>query len=74
MALNKKLETGTCVRAWNYESENIYKGMGLGIKDKNGAYPAAINIESVHCAEGLVNRIIINKTRLKEAGFTIVEE
>ena len=72
MALNKKLETGLCTRAWAYENETV-QGISVGIKG-DGYYEAVFHIESVKCAEGLVNRVVIKKDFLKEKGIIIIEE
>ena len=71
--INKKLETDAFVSAWTYEQEN-YRGISVGLGDNNAEYVSVFYIESIRCAEGLVNRIVINKTNLKKAGFVIVEE
>lgn len=71
MALNKKLEKGLCARAWTFEKD-ITQGIIVGIKSE-GNYEPVFHIESVKSLVGSVNRIIINKTRLKKAGFVIVE-
>lgn len=73
MSLNKKLATGTKVSAWNYEDGN-HVGQALAVKNRNGDYVSVINIESVNCAQGLVDRVVIKKSALKEAGFLIIEE
>ncbi len=71
--LNKKLKTGTCLRAWNYEEAN-FAGQAIGVKNSNGDYKSVVNIESANCLEGTVNRIVIKKTELEKMGFVIVEE
>lgn len=72
MALNKKLETGLCTRAWTYENETL-QGISVGIKS-DGHYESVFHIESVKCAVGLVNRVVIKKDYLKEKGIVIIEE
>ena len=72
--IDKKLETDAFVSAWTYEQEN-FRGINVGLKNtKVGGFDSVFYIESIRCAEGLVNRIVINKTNLKKAGFVIVEE
>lgn len=73
MALSKKLETGTCLRTWNYD-DGVTSGQTIGIKNEYGDYKPIAHIESVRCAEGLVNRVVIKKSFLKEKGFVIIEE
>ncbi len=73
MALEKTLETNSKVKSWNFDAFNT-KGQRIGLKNSNGDYEPIITVESVKCSEGIVDRIVINKTLLREAGFTIIEE
>ena len=73
MALNKKLKTGTCIRAWNYEESN-YVGQAIGVKNSNGDYNPMVYIESVNCLEGTVDRVIIKKSELENMGFAVFIE
>ena len=73
MALGKKLKTGTCLQTWNYD-DGVTSGQTIGIKNENGDYTPVAHIESVRCAEGLVNRLVLKKSFLKEKGFVIIEE
>ena len=72
--LRKKLTTGTVIGAWSYDDE-VHTGQSIGVKDtETGIYNALVQVESVKCIEGLVDRIVINKSLLKQFGFVIVEE
>ncbi len=69
----KRLATGKVVGAWSYESPN-YAGITVGVKNSNGDLQPVIHAESVRCADGLVDRVVIHKSELKKLGFLIVEE
>lgn len=71
--INKKLETGTCLRAWNYET-GATVGQTIGIKNSNGDYEAVIHVESVRCDDEIKDRIVIKKSSLEKLGFIIIEE
>ena len=74
ISLRKKLATGTVVGAWNYEDGNCI-GQGISVKNnESGIYYGLVYVESVNCAEGLVNRIAIRKSLADQLGFVIVEE
>lgn len=73
MVNTKTLKTGTKIRVWDYENEN-HSGHAIGIKDVNGDFPVVINAESVNCAQGTVNRVVIKKSILEKLGWVIVEE
>ena len=75
--LHKKLETGTCVCTWNYEDDNCM-GQTVAVKNDNGKYEPIIHVESVGNKgfEGVDahNVVYINKDKISEAGFLIVED
>ncbi|ADL36160.1 hypothetical protein bpr_II223 (plasmid) [Butyrivibrio proteoclasticus B316] len=73
MALSKKLATGTCIRAWNYDLGNCI-GQAIAVKNNNADYPAMVSVESVKCAQGTINRVVIKKSELEKMGFIVVEE
>ena len=74
MALSKKLATGTVIRSWIYDDEAT-TGQTVAIKNgSTGDYDPAIHIESVKCAQGDKNRIVIKRSVLEKLGFLIVEE
>jgi hypothetical protein len=74
MALSKKLETGTVIKAWNYDEGNTV-GMSVAAKNGNtGVLDALLHIESVKCAEGVVNRLVIKRETAEKLGWTIIEE
>lgn len=70
--LKKKLKTGSVVETWNYDT-GIYTGMSIGAYDKMACNSKAIvSVESVDSADGIVNRIVINKKKAEKCGFRIV--
>ncbi len=69
----KRLATGKVVGAWSYESPN-YAGITVGVKNSNGDLQPVIHAESVRCADGLVDRVVILKAELRKLGFVIVED
>lgn len=72
--LNKKLETGTIVKAWPYEEGNTV-GITVGSEKKTLDGPAALlHVESVRCAEGTVNRIVIKNDTIKKQGWLVLED
>lgn len=72
--LKKKLKTDSVIEAWNYDTE-IYTGISIGVYDKMvGNSKAIVSVESVDCADGVVNRIVINKKKAEKYGFRIVIE
>jgi len=74
MALNKKLETGTVIKAWNYDGVTT-TGMSVAAKNGNtGGFDALLHVESVKCAEGVVNRLVIKRATVEKLGWTITEE
>jgi len=70
--MRQTLLTGTVIDSWHYDQKNV-KGQAIGVEDENGSINILVNVESVRCLEGVVNRIVINKAKLKELGWTIVE-
>ncbi len=74
MALSKKLKTGTIIRTWNFD-EVTTSGQTISVKNKaSGNYNPLIHIESVKCAEGIKDRIVIKKSVAEEFGFVVIEE
>lgn len=73
MALQKKLATGTKLRTYNYD-DPTYVGQTVSVENDNGDYTSIIHIESAVCNEGVVDRVVIKKSVLKELGFVIIEE
>ena len=72
MDLKKKLQTKDTIEAWTYET-GIYTGISIGVFDKMiGNSKSMVSVESVDSADGIVNRIVINKTRAEKYGFKIV--
>ena len=72
MDLKKKLQTKDTIEAWTYET-GIYTGISIGVFDKMiGNSNSMVSVESVDSADGIVNRIVINKTRAEKYGFKIV--
>ena len=71
--MRMKLFTGTVIESWDYGHSNA-RGQGIGAENENGHTDILVNVESVRCLEGVVNRVVINKTKLKELGWTIIEE
>ena len=70
--MRQTLLTGTVIDSWHYDQKNV-KGQAIGVEDENGSINILVNVESVRCLEGVVNRIVINKAKLKELGWSIVE-
>ncbi len=74
MLLQKKLKTGTVIKAWNYDEGNT---AGQTVAAKNGStgdFEALVHVESVECSEGIVNRLVIKKNAAEKLGWTVVEE
>ena len=68
------LKTGTVIKAWNYD-EGTTSGMSVAAKNTAGGNDnVLLHIESVECAEGIVNRIVFKKDEAKKLGWTIIEE
>lgn len=63
--LKIKLKTDSIIEAGNYILEK-YVGISIRVYDRVTCNSKAIVlVESVDCADGIVNRIVINKRRLK---------
>lgn len=74
MALNITLETGAKVKTWNYDTGTML-GQSLAVKNNStGEYEPLVHVESVKCAEGIKNRLIVKKTIAEKHGFIIIEE
>lgn len=74
MTLKKKLDTGTVIAAYNHEEGNT---VGQTISAKNGStgcYEPLVHIESVKCAEGTMNRLVIKRSTAEKLGWLIIEE
>lgn len=72
MGLKKKLQTDAIVEAWAYDA-GIYKGVSIGVFDRMcGSSKSVVSVESVDSADGVVNRIVINKAKAQKYGFAIV--
>ena len=72
MGLKKKLQTKDTIEAWTYET-GICTGISVGVFDKmQGSSKSIISVESVDSANGIVNRIVINKAKAEKYGFRIV--
>ena len=72
MSLKKKLQTKDTVEAWTYETE-IYTGISVGVFDRMiGNSKSIVSVESVDSADGIVNRIVINKAKADKYGFRII--
>ena len=72
MSLKKKLQTGKTIEAWSYDT-GIYMGQSIGVFDKMcGRSKAVVSVESVDSADGVVNRIVINKANADKYGFRII--
>ena len=77
MAIAKKLESGTCIKTWNFE-DDTFMGQTVAIKDDEMCYTPIVHVESVKCMEDdkpvVKNRIVIKKSILERYDFDIVEE
>ena len=72
MSLKKKLQTKDTVEAWTYET-GIYTGISVGVFDRMiGNSKSIVSVESVDSADGIVNRIVINKAKADKYGFRII--
>lgn len=72
MSLKKKLQTKDTIEAWTYET-GIYAGISIGAYNKmSGSSKSVVSVESVDSADGIVNRIVINKAKAEKYGFRIV--
>ena len=72
MSFKKKLQTGKTIETWNYDT-GIYKGQSIGVFDGMcGHSKAVVSVESVDSADGVVNRIVINKANADKYGFRII--
>ncbi len=70
--LQKKLKTGTIIKAWNYE-EGTTTGQTVAAKNgSTGGFEPLIHAESVKCSEGIVNRLIIKKSVAKRLGWDVI--
>lgn len=71
--LSKKLATGAVIQAFNFNDVNQV-GQGISIKNgSTGDSDLLVRVESVRCAEGIVNRVCIKKSAMKQHGFIIIE-
>ena len=74
VTLRKKIAPNIIVGAWNYEDEDCM-GQCIGVKDTDTLwYRALVQVESKKHGEGLIHSIRINKARMDELGFIVVEE
>ena len=72
MGVKKKLQTNDAIEAWTYEAL-IYKGISIGVFDRMaGSSKSVVSVESVDSADGIVNRIVINKAKAEKYGFRVV--
>ena len=72
--LKIKLKTDSVIEACNYILEN-YVGISIRVYDRKACNSKAIVlVESVDCADGAVNRIVINKKKAEKYGFRIIIE
>ena len=72
MSLKKKLQTNDTIEAWIYDAI-IYKGISIGVFDRMcGSSKSVVSVESVDSADGIVNRIVINKAKAEKYGFKIL--
>lgn len=72
MGLKKKLQTKDTIEAWIYET-GIYTGISVGVFDRMiGNSKSVVSVESVDSADGIINRIVINKAKAEKYGFRIV--
>ena len=72
MSLKKKLQTKDTLEAWTYETK-IYTGISVGVFDRrSGNSKSIVSVESVDSADGIVNRIVINKAKADKYGFKII--
>lgn len=72
MSFKKKLQTGDVIQAWTYDA-GIYKGISVGAFDKMcGSSKSMVSVESVDSIDGVVNRIVVDKTRAEKYGFRII--
>ena len=72
MSLKKKLQTKDTVEAWT-SATGIYSGMSVGVFDRMiGNSKSIVSVESVDSADGIVNRIVINKAKADKYGFRII--
>lgn len=72
MGFKKKLQTGNIIEAWTFDT-GIYKGISVGAFDKMcGNSKSMVSVESVDSADGVINRIVINKAKAEKYGFRII--
>lgn len=72
MGLKKKLQTKDTIEAWTFET-GIYTGISVGVFDRMvGNSKSIVSVESVDSADGIVNRIVINKDKAEKYGFRII--
>lgn len=71
--ITKKLETGTRIKTKNYDTGNC-AGQAVMVRNRNGDYPSVFEIESVKCADGIVDRAIVKKEKLEALGFLVLTD
>jgi hypothetical protein len=72
-ALKAKLKTGTTIGAATYDHITT-KGIVVGTENSStGNFDTLVQVESVKCADGIVNRIVLKKELAKQLGWTILE-
>jgi hypothetical protein len=72
MGFKKKLQTKDTIEVWTYET-GIYTGISVGVFDRMiGNSKSVVSVESVDSADGIINRIVINKAKAEKYGFRIV--
>ena len=76
MALGKKLDTGTVLMSWNYETrDGSSMGQEISVRDKNtGGYQVLIDIGSRKTEKGVENRLVIKKSLAEKLGWVVIEE
>ena len=74
MVLQKKLKTGTVIKAWNYD-EVTTTGQTVAAKNGfTGDFESLIYAESVKCSDGIINRLVIKRSVAQRLGWIVVEE
>ena len=73
VSIKKNLATGTKVETYNY-GDGVLESQVMAVWSQDGCLVPVFTAESAKTIDkGLINRVVINKTWLKEHGWTIIE-